>query len=263
MARKLKFRTRSFGSEPRTPDLNALAEWVSGRRGTGGDLIAYLLERSVVPQLEAGIDLPCAGGLFYAPRLEESLEGVTEGTITEEIGCITDLLVADAVDVHERYRDTWFSMPAPHDLRLKDKYYGDAEEALQAIIKAYRHAMRAMRDAGTGGHVLVCSSVNPAELEALSGKRVFFFQKDFTADDLALLLDYQNRIAIEPVQMPLLIDAMGEYEVAGLFILHPDATILQEALEHWNADQVFTGGYCEQECETFWPSLPRASELVI
>ena len=262
MAKKLKFRTRSFGSEPGIPDLNALTQWVSGRRGTGGDLMAYLLERSLVPQLEAGIDLPCAGGLFYGPRLEESLEGVTGGTITGEIGCITDSLVADAVDVRDMHRDTWFSMPAPHILGFKDQYYGDAEEASQAIIKAYRRVIRSMRDAGTGGHVLVCSSVNPLELEVLSGKRVFFFKRNFTADDLALLLEYQNRVAIDQEQMPLLIDAQGEYEVAGLVILHPNVTTLQEALEHWNKDQVFTGGYCEQECETFWSSLPGASELV-
>lgn len=263
MARKLKFRTRSFGSEPGTPDMNALTQWVSGRRGTGGDLMIYLLERSIVPQLEAGIDFPCAGGLFYGPRLEESLEGVTEGKITGEIDCITDSLVADAVNVRDMHRDAWFSMPAPHILGFKDQYYGDAEEASQAIIKTYRRVIRSMRDAGTGGHVLVCSSVNPAELEVLSGNRVFFFKKDFTAYDLALLLEYQHCVAIDSEQMPLLIDALGEYEVATLVILHPDIPTLQVAMEHWNQDQIFTGGYCEQECETFWSSLPGTLELVI
>ena len=244
MARKLKFRTRSFGSESRTPDLNELTRWVSGRRGIEGDITTYHLESSLLPQLDAGIDLPCAGGLFFGARLKESLEGVNEETITGELDYTPDVLVADAIDIRDKHGATWFSMPAPHNVGIKDEYYGDAEEALLAIIKVYRGAMRSMRDAGTKGHVLICSHINPAELESLSGKRVFFFQKDPTAEDLALLLEYQKHIAIECAQIHLLIDLMEEYVVSGLVILHPEPAALLEAMKHWDPDRIFTGGYC-------------------
>lgn len=263
MARKLRFRTRSFGSESRTPDLNELTQWVSGRRGTEGDITTYHLESSLLPQLDAGIDLPCAGGLFFGSRLKESLEGVIEETITGELDYIPDILVADAIDILEMHRDTWFALPAPHYLGIRDKYYGDAEEASQAIITAYKPAMRAMRDAGIRGHVLICSHINPAELESLSGKRVFFFQKDSTAEDLAFLLEYQKQIAIECAQIHLLIDLMEEFVVSGLVILHPEPAALLEAMKHWDPDKIFTGGYCEQECEKFWGSLAGASDLII
>ena len=44
-------------------------------------------------------------------------------------------------------------------------------------------------------------------------------------------------------------------ECPGLVILHPDTATLREAMKHWDPDKIFTGGYCEQECEKFWSSL--------
>ena len=66
MDKRLKLKTRGFGAETGVPDVVELAAWVADHRGCPADLISYQLDRSLAPQIAAGITIPCAGGKFYA-----------------------------------------------------------------------------------------------------------------------------------------------------------------------------------------------------
>ena len=106
MKKRLNLATRAFGAEPGDPDGAVLAAWIASHRGITADLITYLLDQSLAPQISAGIDFPCAGGKFYKKRIIESITGVEEGKTTGEIS-LNDLhlyasgWVIDRADRHE------------------------------------------------------------------------------------------------------------------------------------------------------------------
>ena len=75
MAKRLKLPTRALGAEPGMPDVAALAAWMKRHRGITADIITYLLDQSLGPQVSAGIMAPCAGGRFYKNRILECLSG--------------------------------------------------------------------------------------------------------------------------------------------------------------------------------------------
>ena len=51
MAKRLKLATRAFGAEPGMPDIVTLAAWIAEHRGTTADIITYLLDQSLAPQV--------------------------------------------------------------------------------------------------------------------------------------------------------------------------------------------------------------------
>ena len=112
MAKTIPLETRAFGAEPVMPDVAALAGWVAGHRGIAADLHAYLLDRSLEPQIAAGITRPCAGGLFYRDRVRGSLCGLCEDMITDEIGAETGTENEDAGFITAQKKGTWCAIPA-------------------------------------------------------------------------------------------------------------------------------------------------------
>ena len=192
MGKRVSFPTRSFGSDAPAPDSGALAEWVGARRGRSGDLTTYYLEEGLQYQLDAGVTTPCAGGRFYLDRLLDSFIGVEGKIVTGEIGCDTSPLIHDAGDLQAMQKNLWLAAPSPLELGLTDRYFQDPEEATHSLFSAYQEMMRAMRDAGIAGHVLLCDEPTLEELEALAGRKVFFFSQLQTRKSLALLLEYPN-----------------------------------------------------------------------
>ncbi len=85
MVKRLKLATRAFGAEPGIPELTVLAAWIAEHRGTTADIITYLLDQSLEPQVSAGIMAPCAGGRFYKNRIMQCLLGVDGRKATGEI----------------------------------------------------------------------------------------------------------------------------------------------------------------------------------
>ena len=57
MVKRRNLSTRAFGAEPGIPDVAVLAAWIADHRGTPADIITYLLDQSLAPQLAAGITL--------------------------------------------------------------------------------------------------------------------------------------------------------------------------------------------------------------
>ena len=114
MAKTIQLETRAFGAEPGMPDVAALAGWVAGHRGIAADLHAYLLDRSLEPQITAGITRLCAGGLFYRDRIRGSLCGLCKEIVTDEIGAETGTMREDAVFITAQKKGAWCAIPAPH-----------------------------------------------------------------------------------------------------------------------------------------------------
>jgi len=263
MAKKLVFRTVSMGSEPPIPDAGELALWVRTERGRQADLSSFLIEEGLRPQVDAGVDLPCAGGKFYRSRWLESISGIKEGYITDELGIMPGFVEDDAARVKSVSGGCRVALPAPHLLDLTDRYYGDADESSAALFQQYRRLLRAMRDAGVAGHVLHCTAAIPEELEALAGKNVFFFLKDPDEESMATLLEHQRAIGIRGSPLPLLLDHREEYEVTEVLILDPDAGELTNLLHSFDPDQIRVGGYCPEHCHEYWRALVDSATVSV
>ena len=259
MAKLHKLTTRAFGAEPGIPDVAQLTEWIAEHRGTMADLTTYQLYQSLAPLLAAGIGHPCAGGKFCADRIRASLLGVVERCATDEIALHTDALIEDSAGIVVQKRNSWCSLPAPHVLGLIDNYYHDDEEWSDAITEAYGSLMRAMRDIGIAGHVLICDTVEEMEIVALAGQKVFFFQLDADRKSLECLMEHQRQIAVHPKKLEMVFGLTDEYDLRKIFIVDADAAAITLALSHLDPDQVSVGGYCQDESGEYWKNLVDAA----
>jgi hypothetical protein len=255
MAKLHKLTTRAFGAEPGIPDIVQLTEWIAEHRGTMADLTTYQLYQSLAPQLAAGIGHPCAGGKFCADRIRASLLGVVGMCATDEIALHTDALIEDAAGIVVQKRNSWCALPAPHVLGLIDDYYHDDEEWSDAITEAYGSLMRAMRDIGIAGHVLISDKADEMEIIALAALKVFFFQPDADKKSLECLMERQRQIAVRPKQLETVFGLTDEYDLRKIFIVDADVESITLALSHLDPDQVSAGGYCLDENEEYWKNL--------
>ncbi|MGB8219159.1 MAG: hypothetical protein WCE46_02110 [Methanoregula sp.] len=259
MAKLIPLEMRAFGAEPGIPDVAALAKWISGHRGIAADLTAYLLDRSLEPQIAAGITQPCAGGLFYRDRVRGSLCGLFEDVVTDEIGAETGMISGDAGFITAQKKRTWCAIPAPHELGITDRYYHDEDEWNDALAGAYRTIMRAMRDAGIGGHVILCGKMNEAEIALLARDNVFFFPTEPDEESLRILMEYQRRVAVNKKMLDTVFDLSNEYDLHQLVVMDPNDEAVSLALSHLDPDQVMAGGYCTDACETYWENLVKTA----
>ncbi len=255
MVKLHKLTTRAFGAEPGMPDVARLSEWIAEHRGTTADITTYQLFQSFAPQLSAGIGHPCAGGMFCADRIRSSFLGVDCGCVTGEIAVNPEAIIEDAAGIVVQKRNSWCALPAPHVLGLIDNYYHDDEEWSDALARAYVSVMRAMRDIGIAGHVLICDKTEPMEIAALARQNVFFFQPDADRNGFESLLEHQRQIAVRPKQMHIVFDLMNEYDLRKIIIVDADAGAITHALLHLDPDQVSVGGYCLDESGEYWKNL--------
>ena len=253
MAKVRRVPVRSFGSETPEPTVPELAGWVRERKGTEGDLTTYLLERSLDPQ--EGVDMPCAGGRIYRARILETFVGLEEGALTREPAVDTALVEEDARWGVAGKKGLWFSIPAPHLLGIRDGFYHDREEFCEGICTCYRQIMRAMRDSGAGGHVLLGDQVHEGELEHLAGPRTFFFYPGLAEEDLLALLEFQAAVAVPRPILSRALDLFDEYDLRSLYLLDGKQDDVFVAAEHLDLDQISFGGYCRENCGEYWKEL--------
>ncbi len=176
MAKRRNLVTRAFGAEPGLPDVAGLAAWIAEHRGT--DCRHYHVparSRRSAPQVVSEIGLPCAGGKFYADRIRQCIAGIEGSKAVGEIHADIPAIIEDAAGIVVQKKGSWCAVPAPHVLGIRDAYYGDREEWNEAISAVYRTILRAMRDTGVAGNVLIADRMDRAELESLAGPKVFFF----------------------------------------------------------------------------------------
>ncbi len=255
MAKRHMLATRAFGAEPGLPDVAGLAEWIAEHRGREADIITYRLDQSLAPQVSAEIGIPCAGGKFYADRIRQSLAGIRDNRAVGELHVDAPAIIEDAAGIVVQKKGAWCAVPAPHLLGIEDAHYEDEDEWTAALADAYRTIMRAMRDTGVPGHVLIADSLDAAELASLASQKAFFFAPETDRDNLAVLLEYQKQVAVTRDQLQTVFDLMDEYTVRKIFIIDPDPESIQLALSHLDPDQVAGGGYCTKECGEYWKDL--------
>ena len=263
MVKRLKLVTRAFGAELSMPDIAALAMWIAEHRGIYADIITYLLDQSLAPQLSAGITTPCAGGVFYKNRIMEYLLGVDDGKATDEIGLNPKVFTEDAAGIIVQKKNTWCAMPAPHVLGIRDIYYNDEEEWNDAITGAYRTLMRLMRDVGISGHVLICNTIHESEITSLSMQKVFFFQPEPDSESLACLMEHQHQIAISRDKLDIVLNLSTEYDIRKIIIVDPDQESIARVLSCLDPDQISAGGYCTDTCEDYWKKLVDSAGYTI
>ena len=255
MAKRLKLATRALGGEPGRPDVPALTAWISDHRGITADITTYQLDTSLSPQLSAGIVTPCAGGKFYRERIMACLSGVDNGKAIAEISLDPLEIIQDAAEIALRRKGMWCALPAPHLLGITDAFYYDEEEWNDALAGLYRTLMRSMRDTGINGHVLICDTLEEAEVPSLVRQNVFFYIAEPVRDDLACLLEHQTQIAVGRDQIETLLDLTGEYDLRRLILVDPDSSSISRALSCLDPDQIIAGGYCMASCESYWKNL--------
>jgi hypothetical protein len=255
MAGARRVQIRSFGSEVPDPSIEDLAGWVGKRKGIGGDLTSYLLEKSLEPQ--ESVDLPCAGGRICLARVLETLRGIDGEILNAGPSAETALVEEDARWGASRRKGLAFALPAPSLLGIRDGFYHDREEFCEGMATAFRQILRAMRDAGAGGHVLLGEKVHAEELEHLAGPRIFFFYPELSERDLTTLLEYQDAVAVHRDRVEDTLDLLDEYDLRHIFIVDGKQEDLLTALEHLDPDQVSLGGYCSQgeDCGKYWTGL--------
>jgi hypothetical protein len=257
MMKRLNLATRAFGAEPGLPDVAVLAEWIAEHRGRQADITTYRIEQSLSPQIAAEIGTPCAGGTFLADRILAAISGVEDQKAVGELHPDPAEITEDAAGIVVLRRGTWCALPAPHTLSIEDAFFGDSDEWNEAICGIYKTLMRAMRDTGVAGHVLICDTAEDAELAALARQKVFFFHPSPNHEDLAGLLEHQHQIAVGKDQVKTLFDLTGEYTLRKIFILDPDQKAITLAREHLDPDQIVAGGYCTDESGTYWKDLVK------
>jgi len=259
MAKRHNLATRAFGAEPGLPDVAGLAEWIAEHRGTMAEIVTYQLDQSLAPQVSAEIGSPCAGGKFYADRIRQCISGITGNRAVGELHVDTAAIIEDAAGIVVQKKGAWCAIPAPHVLGIDDAHYDDEDEWSAALSDTYRTIMRAMRDTGVAGHVLIADRMNDAELASLATQKIFFFTREPGREDLATLMEYQKQVAITKTQLQTLFDLMNEYPVRKIFILDPDPASIKLALSHLDPDQIVAGGYCINGSESYWQDLAESA----
>jgi hypothetical protein len=225
------------------------------------DITTYLLDRSLASQIPAGIGIPCAGGKFYADRLLASIDGVVDRKAVCDLHADTPAIIEDAAGIVVQKRKSWCALPAPHVLSITDAYYSDADEWSDAICGIYKTILRAMRDMGVAGHVLICDAMDVAECAALARQNVFFFQPKADRPSLEILLEHQQKVAVGNDELPILIELMNEYTVRHIILVDPDQPAIDLARSHLDPDQITAGGYCtDSNALEYWKDLVAHAE---
>jgi hypothetical protein len=256
MVKRLVLPTRGLGAEPGIPEVTVLAAWIAERRGRPADILTYLLDQSLEPQVTAGIMAPCAGGRFYKNRILQCLIGIDGREATGEIGMDPREISEDAAGIAGQKKGAWCALPAPHVLGIADAFYHDTSEWNDAITGAYRSLMRSMRDQGINGHVLICDSLSEPEITSLARQNVLFFQPKPDRGSLACLLEHQQQIAVGRDQLNILLDLSNEYDLRKIIIVDPDPESIARALSCLDPDEISAGGYCRRDtCEGYWKHL--------
>ena len=259
MAKRLGLPTRGLGAEPGIPQVTVLAAWIAERRGRPADILTYMLDQSLEPQVTAGIMVPCAGGRFYKNRILQCLVGVDGRKATGEIDLDPQAICEDAAGIVGQKKGAWCALPAPHVLGIADAFYHNEYEWNDAITGTFRSLMRSMRDQGISGHVLISDTLSEPEIASLARQNVLFFQPKPDRESLACLLEHQQQIAVCSDQLETALDLSSEYDLRKLIIIDPDSESIARALSCLDPDEISAGGYCRDSGEVYWQHLVDAA----
>jgi len=259
MVGKKKFSTRSLGTEDVETVPAPLAAWAAARKGRGGDLTTYRLEKSIADQ--GGIDHPCSGGAFYGERWRRSIGGIKEEGLIGEPVSFDEEVADDAQAITALRRTAWAAVPSCSSLGITNRYFSDREEFIPALARVYRDLARTMRDHGIQGHVYLGTAFHESELEELAGPRAIFFDEKPDKKGFARLLEYQTRLVMETRAIPVLEWLLGMYDIDELILLDPSPDTFMKATEVLDPAKIVAGGYCRTECDRYWETLAQKAVI--
>lgn len=257
MIKKIRFNTKSLGSEPNEPDVSELAGFIRTHGPYEGDLITFKLLNSLYAQKEAHISAPCAGGFFYLPRIQSALP---IGSINREpdtadlISDANNLVMVGGISILT-------ALPAPHvcaDTQMirDDEWFADYCTAFSAI-------MRSMRDVHIKGHILHATRITQIELELLVSRRVQVCTPDGSRSEQEKILESQPYLILANSRVHLLGDLMDQYTIRSLTLVDADREGLKQAMECLEPEKISVAGYAKGCEEPYWHQIKKESEIPI
>jgi hypothetical protein len=253
MSKRIRIPVRALGSEIEDPRISALASWVSAHRGIEADLITYKLEESL--RIQRDVDIPASGGRFYQPRLITSLTGMDEGVLSNEPAADYGYIIDDADRIVSLRKGAWCSIPAPHLWDIQDHFYLDEEAFRESLCECTRQIMRAMRDRGIKGHILLCDRYLEEEIEELAGPKVLFYTENPRPEGLSVLLEHQRSIAVPGDRLEIALGLLDEFDIHRLIVVEPSKEALNRVQSFFDPGSFEAGGYCRRDCAGYWSEL--------
>ncbi|MBQ0106911.1 MAG: hypothetical protein KBS37_03265 [Methanocorpusculum sp.] len=255
--RTLSFPLVSLGSDAELlPDTADIAEWIAKIKGNEADFISYETDTLLQAQHPA-VSYPAAGGAFYTPRLYEVfgikdtlLSNAPELNISVVAG---DIRLVKCTAKKSGFGQFRFSLVSPLSLEYTDRYYHDAEEANEALVRAYSTLCREMRDLGVSGAVILSDSPKEIELELLHGNKYLWSVPEEALEDV---LEFTRDVVLPAAAVPHLEELSDSYTLRNVFIKDADTASLGKALETIDKDHLFTAGYRAADAEKdYWKKL--------
>lgn len=263
MAKKPVFRTRSLGSEQPVPSAGEISGWIESVRGHEADRLTFQLALSLWVQVSSGIPTPCAGGAFYGERLKGSESPPESGDWGEE-RYDPDLVRSDFQVAKKISRD--FSVAIPLlPMRVPDNERGmrsgGKTGSRDGLYELLRRVLQTAREEGSRYQVIHAKNPSDEDLEALTGRRSFFFLSERNEENLARVLEFQRILVISPDELELGRELSGSYTISRCILLDAERSDLLNASENFGDDAVEAGGYCPGDCPEYWARQVRAATL--
>ncbi len=256
MAKKIRFKTISLGSEPDQPDIEELTGFIRAMKGQEADLITYYLTRSLEGQKEAGISSPAGGGLFMQSRFGGGISCSSEGCHVS-----TSVFEADAQTMVRTAGPVRSVFPSPGLLSGSPDPADD--ERYAEFCDAYAQVLRTMRDQKITGHILHTNEIREIEVELLSSQKTIFVIPEGSITVQSDLLEFQTTIALTSNRVRFLDELIKQYDIRTLILIEPDQEGYKGALMHLDPDQIQVGGYGKGEENRYWKRIADDAETTL
>ncbi|PWR71975.1 hypothetical protein [Methanospirillum lacunae] len=254
MAKKIRLKTISLGSEPDQPDMDELTCFIRSMKGQEADLTTYYLIRSLEKQLEAGITSPACGGRFMQSRFEDALICSPEGCHVS-----TSVFEDDARVMIKTAGPVASVLPSPG--LLPESPDPEDEEAFAEFCDVYAKILRNMRDQKITGHILHAKEVSMIEAEHLSSRKTIFVIPDGTFVAQSGLLEFQSTIALSRTRVKFLDELIDQFDIRRLILVDPNEEGFKKALQHLDPEKIQVGGYGKGEDRQYWKCIADSAEI--
>lgn len=236
----------SLGSlMPQNPDISSVGNWIASRKGKESDIVSWAVEETLKAQAGC-VDFLCAGGEFYAKRIEESFS-LSELSFDMR-ATASDIEAALSISKHLRW-----SLPSPSHFVKNEGRGDDADELFDDAANVFLRLFRDMRDAGVSGHVFTAENPCDAELEIFSsGKYLWSISKS----GYEAVLERCRDFVIDSADVGLLESLLDSYNIRNIYVKDADVESLKKVFEYFDYDNVFKCGIAPGEgaCE-YWNEL--------
>lgn len=241
MPKRPQILTSSLGSEQPPPPMGELAGWVKRFRGYTADLLTVRMAASLVPQVDSGITVPCAGGLCSATRILPRLATPERDDVYSQEPDL--MMINHDIRMTRRVsREFAMAFPAPSAL-IEQEPRPPEKEDLENLLSAYRMVLKLARDGGSRYQVLISKEPDEMEMEDLCGRRTFFFPLERTEPVLARILEFQRVLVISPLEWHIVEDLAGSYHISKVVIIDADEEVLEKAVLTFEHNKIEVGGY--------------------